>query len=139
VLIHHAGGHGFGVHLIFITLLHEFGSVLTALGYVGTVCLLVYGGVLGFLGKGLASVGRMSLSNYLAQSVSTTFIMYWWGLAWFGDVSRPQQVGLVCAVFTGQMIISTMWLRFFTMGPMEWLWRSATYLRLQPIRRTAST
>jgi uncharacterized protein len=61
--------------------------------------------------------------------------MYWWGFAWFADVSRPQQIALVLIIFAGQVLGSVVWLRIFSIGPFEWLWRSLTYLRPQPMRR----
>ena len=43
---------------------------------------------------------------------------------------------LIAVIFVGQVILSVLWLRFFRMGPIEWLWRSATYFRRQPLRRS---
>ncbi len=37
---------------------------------------------------------------------------------------------------TVQIPLSVLWLRFFTIGPMEWVWRSLTYMKRQPMRRT---
>jgi uncharacterized protein len=39
------------------------------------------------------------------------------------------------ALWLVQLVISPLWLRFFRFGPMEWLWRSLTYLRVQPMTR----
>ena len=118
---------------------HQVGSVLLCGGYVGAVTLLVAGGALRPLTRALACVGRTALSNYLLQTVVTTFLMYWWGLGWFGDVTRVQQVALVAVIFAGQVIVSVLWLRYFTIGPLEWVWRSMTYLSVQPIRRRRYT
>lgn len=138
VWMHYRAGFGFGWHMVPGVAMHEFGSVALALGYAGLICLLVSGGVLGALGRGLACVGRMSLTNYLSQTVITTFLMYGWGLGWFGDVPRSQQIIIVFVVFAGQIAFSVLWLRLFSIGPMEWLWRTITYLKPQPIvRRTA--
>ena len=38
-------------------------------------------------------------------------------------------VGIVLGVYAFQLVFSTLWLRAFAMGPIEWLWRSWTYLR----------
>ncbi|MHC4770149.1 MAG: DUF418 domain-containing protein [Planctomycetota bacterium] len=50
-------------------------------------------------------------------------------------MSRPQQIALVLIIFAGQVLGSVVWLRIFSIGPFEWLWRSLTYLRPQPMRR----
>ena len=37
--------------------------------------------------------------------------------------------------FIIQIILSTIWLKYFNYGPLEWLWRSATYRKWQPMRK----
>lgn len=123
-----------GWHFVVVAGLHEFSSVFMSLGYVGIWCLIVHSGALRAVTKAFSNLGRMALTNYLLQSLTATFLMYWWGLGWFGDVSRAQQIGLVISIYLGQMLLSALWLRVFTIGPMEWLWRSLTYLRPQPLR-----
>ncbi len=115
--------------------LHELGSVALCLGLVGGVCLLVEAGAFALATRALASVGRLALSNYLLSTVVTTFLMYWWGLGWFGGVPRLEQIGLVAAIYAGQVILSIAWLKVFTIGPVEWLWRTLTYLKVQPVLR----
>lgn len=115
---------------------HYFSSMALCLGYVGGICLLVHSGRLRPISRALASVGRMALTNYIGQSIVATFVMYWWGLALFGELSRPQQLALVCGIFAGQIVFSVLWLQLFTMGPLEWLWRAATYGRLHALLRT---
>lgn len=83
----------------------------------------------------LAPVGRMALSNYLAQSLVCTALFYGYGLGLFGQVPRSSQVLLVLVVFLVQVVVSQLWLRRFTQGPAEWLWRAVTYGRLPPLRR----
>jgi uncharacterized protein len=63
--------------------------------------------------------------------------MYWWGLGWFNSVSRIGQAAIVVGVFALQVPLSLLWLKVFNMGPIEWLWRSMTYWKLQPILRRA--
>jgi uncharacterized protein len=46
-----------------------------------------------------------------------------------------QRIGIVFAVYLLQLLLSVLWLRVFRFGPMEWLWRSLTYLRPQPLLR----
>lgn len=112
---------------------HWFASALLMFGYVGAVCTIVHAGVLRLLQTAIAAVGRMALTNYLLQSLVATFVMYWWGLGLFGEFSRVQQLLLVVGVFAGQIAFSLIWLSAFRFGPMEWLWRTLAYCKLQPM------
>ncbi|MBY0261512.1 MAG: DUF418 domain-containing protein, partial [Phycisphaerales bacterium] len=87
------------------------------------------------LARTLAAAGRMALSNYLTQSLVSTFVFYHWGLGQFGLWTRGEKWLMVLCVFATQCLLSVLWLRIFRMGPMEWLWRSLTYWRLQPLLR----
>ncbi len=118
--------------------LHEPGSLLMCLGFVGGAGMIVSSGVMPRLVRAISAVGRLALSNYLLQTVVATFLMYSWGLGYFGDVPRPWQVALVLVIYAVQIPLSVLWLRFFTIGPMEWFWRSLTYMKRQPMRRRRS-
>ena len=83
----------------------------------------------------LAPVGRMALSNYLAQTVVAVAVFYGVGL---GLGPRFGMVGVAVAwvlLFAAQVAASRWWLARCRFGPAEWLWRSATYARWQPMRR----
>jgi uncharacterized protein len=82
-----------------------------------------------------ASVGRMALSNYLLQTVICTFIFYGHGFGYFGSVERTEQIFLVMIIWILQLILSPLWLARFRFGPVEWLWRSLTYWKRQPMLR----
>lgn len=84
----------------------------------------------------LAPAGRMALTNYLMQSLVCTFIFSGYGLGYFEQLPRAWQVPFVLVFFTLQVLLSHAWLARFRFGPMEWLWRAATYLQLPPMRRT---
>ena len=57
----------------------------------------------------------------------------------FGQIARGQQMLIVVAVIIAQVIFCTLWLKFFRFGPLEWLWRSITYMKLQPLLLDKST
>src|SRR5215813_11983096 len=80
----------------------------------------------------LAAVGRMALSNYLLQAVIVVPVCL--GLGLFDRVTPSLGVLLALAVWSAQVPASVWWLRRFRFGPAEWLWRSLTYGRLQPMR-----
>lgn len=82
----------------------------------------------------LVSYGRMGLTNYIVQSVIGVFIFSGFGLDW-SHLGVFLSV-LVCLVYTGvQIVLSHYWLKNFRYGPMEWLWRTGTYLKWQPLLR----
>ncbi|MCC4587796.1 DUF418 domain-containing protein [Xanthomonas sp. NCPPB 1067] len=83
----------------------------------------------------LAPAGRMALSNYLLQSLLCTWIFYGYGLGWFERLPRVWQLPFAAGLFALQVVVSQWWLRGFRFGPVEWLWRSATYLRVPPMWR----
>lgn len=80
-----------------------------------------------------SAVGRTAFTNYLMQSVIGTWIFYHFGLGLYGKVYPAAGILVTIAICSLQMIVSHLWLRTFRMGPFEWLWRSATYLKWQPI------
>jgi uncharacterized protein len=77
----------------------------------------------------------MAFTNYLVQTVICTTIFYGHGFGLFGSVERTGQILIVLAVWALQLWYSPLWLRHFRFGPAEWLWRSLTYGRPQPMRR----
>jgi uncharacterized protein len=82
----------------------------------------------------LAPAGRMALTNYLMQSIICVAIFYSYGLGFFDQLPRFWQVPFVLLLYAAQVAFSHWWLARFRFGPAEWLWRSLTYLRLQPMR-----
>jgi uncharacterized protein len=85
----------------------------------------------------LAAVGRTALSNYLLQSVVCTSLFYSYGLGLYGRLGPAAGLALTITIFALQVAVSGCWLRRFRFGPMEWLWRSLTYGRRQPLRLAA--
>jgi len=84
----------------------------------------------------LAAVGRMALTNYLLQSVICTMIFNGYGFGQFGKVGPALGILLTIVIYAVQIPFSVLWLRRFRFGPMEWLWRSLTYGKAQPMRPT---
>lgn len=82
----------------------------------------------------LAPVGRMALTNYLLETVVSLCIYDGWGLGFVGRMPPSHCVAASLAVFALQVPFSHWWLSRFRFGPAEWLWRSLTYGRAQPMR-----
>ncbi|ATB37099.1 hypothetical protein CYFUS_002520 [Cystobacter fuscus] len=82
----------------------------------------------------LAPVGRMALTHYLLQTVVSLCIYDGWGLGLIGQMPPSRCVALALTLFALQVPLSQWWLSRFRFGPAEWLWRSLTYGRAQPMR-----
>ncbi len=119
------------------TVLYFIGAPAQAFGYAAAIVALWHTAAGAALLRPAAAVGRMALSNYLGQSLICTTIFYGYGGGLYGQVGPAAGVGLAAAIFAFQLIVSTLWLRFFRFGPAEWLWRSLTYGRMQPMRAAA--
>lgn len=112
-----------------------WGSLLLTFGYMATAITVAKLVGLRFGVGGLAALGRMAFTNYLMQSVICTTIFYGYGFGQFERLTRTQQMGIVVAIWTFQIVFSWIWLRIFRIGPLEWIWRSFSYLRFQPFLR----
>jgi uncharacterized protein len=117
--------------------LNFFGSVLVALGHVGALMLIYKAGLLTWLTSRLAAVGRMALTNYLTHSIVCTTLFYGYGFGLFGHINRTGLAGIVLVIWIVQLLVSPIWLERFRFGPAEWLWRSLTYWKVQPMLRRA--
>lgn len=84
----------------------------------------------------LAPAGRMALTHYLLQSLLASSLFYGYGLGLWGELGRAAQVVLVLAIFALQAVASHWWLARYRFGPMEWLWRWASYGTRPPMRVT---
>jgi len=110
-----------------------WGSVAVALGWIGLVMLLVRSGRLAGLQRRLGAVGRTAFSNYILQTLLGIVIFSGTGFGLFGSVDRVGQLGIVLAIWAAQLVIAPIWIRHFEFGPLEWLWRSLTYGKVQPM------
>ncbi len=119
----------------FGTIPNYVGSVLVALGHVAGIMLIVKLGLLSAAASRFAAVGRTALSNYLMHSLVMTTLFYGYGIGLYGDVPRIGQQLLVAGLIGLQLLLAPWWLDRFRFGPFEWLWRSLTYWRRQPLLR----
>jgi uncharacterized protein len=113
-----------------------FGSIVVGLGHVALVMLLIKSGFVQGLLRRFAAVGRMALSNYLMHSIILTSVFYGYGLGLYASIPRFWQMGFVAAVIGLQLVLSPWWLARYEFGPAEWLWRSLTYWKRQPMARS---
>lgn len=116
---------------------YDLGRVANATGHLGLLLLFCRSGRLKKLQENLAAVGRMALTNYVAQSVICITVFWGVGFRLYGDLERYELYYVVFAIWVFQLITSPIWLRYYKFGPIEWLWRSLTYMKMQPMRRLA--
>jgi uncharacterized protein len=85
----------------------------------------------------LAATGRLALTNYISQTLIATHLFYGFGLGLFGALERSQLALIWLAGSLLQIGISVLWIRHFSYGPLEWVWRSLIQGAPQPMRPAA--
>jgi uncharacterized protein len=115
----------------------NFGAVFASVGYAAAFIYVIKRGLVAGLRRRLAAVGQMAFSNYLMQSIVTSILFLGWGFNLAGRFDYAAQLLIVLAIWLVQLIVSPIWLQHFRFGPAEWLWRSLTYWKRQPMRKTA--
>lgn len=113
--------------------LYDFKRLFLCLGHASFIMLVFRSRIFPWLMKGLANVGQMAFTNYLMQSIICTLFFYGYGLGYYNKLKYHQLFYVVGAVWIFQLIFSVIWLRYFRFGPFEWLWRSLTYWKRQPL------
>lgn len=87
----------------------------------------------------LAPMGRMALTNYLAQTVIAIILYYGIGFGLGGNIGPALFVPIGLVVYACQVAYSNLWFRYFNYGPMEWIWRQLTYGKRLPLRKQKQT
>ena len=118
----------------YFTPTYQLGRLGTALGHLALVMLLCRTVRVSRLQQALSAVGRLALSNYLAQSVIGLVLFTGVGFALFGELERTSLYLIVPCIWLFQLGSSVWWLRYFRFGPMEWIWRWLTYGTPPPLR-----
>ena len=111
---------------------YQLGRLGVALGWLGVLILAMrrFG-----IGRKLAAVGRMALTNYLMQSLICLFIFSGIGFGLLGELRRTELYIVVLLIWAFQLWLSPWWLARFRYGPAEWLWRALTYGKAPPFSR----
>lgn len=123
------------VAINWVGLIYPFQRICLVMAHAAALILLYQSGVLQNLFRRLAAVGQMAFTNYIMHSVICTLFFFGYGLNFYGRLEFYQIYYVVLAIWVLQLLLSPVWLRAYWFGPLEWLWRSLTYWRLQPMRR----
>ena len=87
----------------------------------------------------LAAVGQMAFTNYILTSLVCQWLFMWNPWALYGKLTYLQHHLLMSCIWVLNIAASLLWLRAFQFGPLEWVWRSLIYWKLQPMRRYRSS
>ncbi len=115
-------------------ILFAYGSTALALSYAAGIILLTHGRNWMLVGRSLENLGKMALTVYLSGTVMFTMLFHGYG---FGQLflMGPAEVTAYAVLFFAILVVfCAWWLRRFRFGPMEWVWRSLTYRKVQPLR-----
>lgn len=110
-----------------------------AFGYLGLILWFCHYPVGQAVKRPLVAVGRMALTNYMAQSVLCALIFYGFGFGLYARLTGYQLYGVVGAIWVIEILWSLWWLARFRIGPLEWVWRSLTYKQVQAWKPTPVT
>ncbi|MBA2500029.1 MAG: DUF418 domain-containing protein [Chitinophagaceae bacterium] len=116
-------------------LVYAFGVPALSLFYAAGICLMYQNKSSNKVLNIFSPVGRMALTNYLMQSVICCFIFMNYGFGWFAKVGPVYLMLIGIGIYLFQVLFSHWWLGRFRFGPIEWLWRSATYWKWQPMKK----
>jgi len=118
-------------------LIYPFQRILLSMAHLAAFILLYKSGFAQNLFRRLTAVGQMAFTNYIMHTIICSLFFYGYGLNYYGELEYYQIYYLVFAIWIFQLIMSPIWLKYFLFGPLEWLWRSLTYWKIQPLKRTS--
>ncbi len=135
-----SGGLGFGLLLKSVPFIFEMnfafmhvqdllGGPLVSIGYAAVIVLLSQSAGFRKLFRPFTNAGRMSMTIYIMQSLIATSIFYSYGLGLYGQVDIAVGTIIALGIFAVQLIFAELWLSKFSQGPIEFLWKKATYGR----------
>ena len=113
---------------------YQLGRVAMSMGLLGLIMLFCQGEIWSGLKNRLAAVGRMALSNYLLHSLICLVLFTGAGFGLIGVFERWELYVIVLLIWMVQLALSPWWLKRYSFGPAEWLWRSLTYGSMQKWR-----
>ncbi|MEO1021884.1 MAG: DUF418 domain-containing protein [Bacteroidota bacterium] len=115
-----------------------YGSLGVSFAYICAIMLFAKSRGFQKLKERFAAIGQMALTNYIMQSVIGVFLFYGVGFGLFAQFERYEQVFVVFGIWVLQFLWSKHWLTRFRFGPLEWVWRSLTYWKFQPMKKNVS-
>ncbi len=112
--------------------------ILMATGYASLVLWLLRMNLVNWLWEALAATGRIAFTNYMIQSIICSFFFYGYGFGYFGRLNQWELYFMVAEIALVQIVFSVFWMRYYRMGPLEWLWRCLVYRKWLPIKKQST-
>jgi uncharacterized protein len=98
-----------------------FEMIFGALAYASVIMFFVRKQWMTKLGDVLVKVGRMALTLYIFQSIVLGVMMYGFGMGYYARINQNWLYFIVLELILVQVVFAILWLRYFRMGPVEWL------------------
>jgi uncharacterized protein len=114
---------------------YEIGRIFRSVGWFGLLMLIYKSGIFNWLFRLLQPVGQMAFTNYLSHSLIGALLFYGFGFGLFGRFERYEVYLIILSIMMFQIVFSHIWLRYYSMGPLEWIWRQLTYWKRLPIKK----
>jgi uncharacterized protein len=124
---------------IWLYLPYETLKLISGIGMISILMLFIKSNLFRGVKIALAAVGQMALTNYILTSLVCQWLFLWSPWALYGKLTYLQHHLVMSCVWVLNIAVSLLWLRSFQFGPLEWVWRSLTYWKFQPIRRYRSS
>ncbi len=121
-----------------MNLIYPVQRICLVMAHSSLILLIFQAGWFKGLFERLRAVGQMAFTNYIMHSLLCTFIFFGYGLNYYAEVEYYKIYYVVLGIWILQLIYSPIWLRYFLFGPLEWMWRSLTYWKVQPFRRVGN-
>jgi uncharacterized protein len=115
--------------------IHQVASLAMPLAYIAGTALLLQHGLWHRVLRIFVPAGRMAFTNYALQALVPALLFG----TYMPGVSRVTlgvwlTIAALALIAGGQLMFSWVWIRSYRFGPLEWLWRTLTYWRIQPMR-----
>lgn len=115
------------------TLTYALGTVPFAIGYAALLA-IIYNNKPALL-DWIAPAGKMAFTNYIMQTLISILGFYGLGFGFGGKFGFTIVMLIALIIFLCQVAFSTIWLKYFKYGPLEWIWRQLTYGKRLPIKK----
>ncbi len=109
-------------------------NMLMATGYASLILWMLRLNIGNWFWRAMGLVGSMALTNYFIQCIVCSFFFYGYGFGYFGKLEQWELYFMVVELALIQLVFSLLWLRYFNLGPLEWLWSSLIYRKWMPIK-----
>ena len=111
---------------LFQLITFNMSNLFLSLEYISIFCFLFYYPKIQKILMYLAPVGKLAITNYIFQSIIGVFLFFGFGLGLFMKTTVIFNLILAIGVFTIEIILSALWLKKYSYGPLEWIWRYFT-------------